>query len=506
MMSVRSIRAKRLLLNTSSGIILQAVTIICGFVLPRLILISYGSGVNGLVSSIGQFLSIISLLEFGVGAVVESALYKPLSKNDITKTSQIITSANKFFRIIGFVLFLYVLLLIAFYPQLINDKYDWMFTVLLIIALSITYFSQYFFGIVDGLLLNASQRGYIQNITKTATILVNTFVCVFLMVKGYSIQTVKFSTAIIFLFRPFVYRIYINRNYHINRHEKYKGEPIKQKWNGIAQHIASMILSNTDMVVLTTLSTLENVSIYSVYNQVINGLLLLITSITNGMGPLIGDMWARQEEKKLTEVFGWFEWITHTLTILIYGCCSTLILPFVYVYTAGIDDTEYIQPAFSLILIFANIMHSLRLPYNTMILAAGQYKQTQHNYIISATLNVIVSVISVKKWGLIGVAVGTLIAMAYQTTWMAYYDSINLVKWPLKRYLYQVMVDCVIFMIRFNVMSNIPVEVSSFIEWILLAVLMVSIWIVISTILNLIFFKDQIDRLLMKMKKIGGKL
>ena len=58
-----------------SSLTFQVLTILCGFVLPRMILGSFGSEVNGLVNSITQFLTIISFLEVGVGAVVQSALY-----------------------------------------------------------------------------------------------------------------------------------------------------------------------------------------------------------------------------------------------------------------------------------------------------------------------------------------------------------------------------------------------------------------------------------------------
>ena len=70
-------RKKKLIYNTISSLIFQVTTIVCGFILPRLILNAFGSNVNGLVNSITQFLGIISFLELGVGAVVQSALYKP---------------------------------------------------------------------------------------------------------------------------------------------------------------------------------------------------------------------------------------------------------------------------------------------------------------------------------------------------------------------------------------------------------------------------------------------
>ena len=53
-------RKKKLLLNSSLGLVKQLVLVICGFILPRYMLLYYGSDVNGLVSSITHFLGFIS--------------------------------------------------------------------------------------------------------------------------------------------------------------------------------------------------------------------------------------------------------------------------------------------------------------------------------------------------------------------------------------------------------------------------------------------------------------
>lgn len=42
----------------------------------------FGSELNGLVTSITQFLGFITLLEAGVGNVVQSSLYRPLAQKD----------------------------------------------------------------------------------------------------------------------------------------------------------------------------------------------------------------------------------------------------------------------------------------------------------------------------------------------------------------------------------------------------------------------------------------
>ena len=102
-------RKEKLLLNTISSLSFQITTIICGFILPRLILNSYGSEVNGLINSITQFLGIISFLELGVGAVIQSSLYKPLAVNDQEQVSKVVVSGQKFFSKLALILLIYVI-------------------------------------------------------------------------------------------------------------------------------------------------------------------------------------------------------------------------------------------------------------------------------------------------------------------------------------------------------------------------------------------------------------
>lgn len=434
-------RKKLLAKNTVASLLSQITALVCGFILPRLFLEYFGSEVNGLVNSITQFLGVISFLELGVGAVVQSSLYKPLAEGDKQQVSRVMVSADRFFRRLAQILLGYVLLLVTVYPLIANQSFGYLYTATLIAAISISSFSQYYFGIVNSLLLNADQRGYIQYNAQTITVVLNTVVCVFMIKLGGSVQLVKLTTSLIYLARPLALRIYVNRRYQIDWKIQYDGEPIQQKWNGVAQHIAAVVLDGTDTIVLTLLSTLSNVSIYSVYFMVIKGVKTLFLSMTNGIQSLLGELWARQELEELRKTFGWTEWCIHTGTTFVFSCTAALIVPFVRVYTAGINDANYIQPAFAILLTLANAMHCLRLPYNIMVLAAGHYKQTQKNYIVAATINIVLSVLTVKAWGLIGVAIGTFAAMAYQTVWLAIYDSKHFVSWPMKSVIKQFAVD-----------------------------------------------------------------
>lgn len=491
-------REKRLFYNTVSSLVFQLTTIICGFILPRLILNAFGSEVNGLVNSITQFLGVISFLELGVGAVVQSALYKPLAEKRQDDVSKIISSANKFFTRLGQILLIYVIALVIVYPQFAGKNFGFIYTATLIVTISISSFAQYFFGIVNRLLLTADQRGYIQYNAQTLAVVCNTAACFILIRVGCSIQIVKLTTSLIYLLQPFLIYLYVRHHYSIDRKIKYIKEPIPQKWNGIAQHVAAVILDGTDTIVLTLFATLSDVSIYSVYFLVVKGVKQLFMSMTNGITSLIGELWAKQEIKELNKTFSWTEWVIHTGTTFVFGLTAILIIPFVRVYTLGIHDANYIQPLFAALIVAANAGHCLRLPYNIIILAAGHYKQTQNNYIIAAILNIVVSVVTVKAWGLIGVAIGTLVAMGYQTVWMAVYDSRNLIKWPLRNFAKQIFVDGLTVIIGFFATRMIVMPEATYIEWVFLAVKTAIIWIVIVGVLNMVFYRDKMQSMIHK--------
>ncbi len=498
-------RTKKLALNTISSLTLQVVTIICGFILPRLILNSYGSDVNGLINSITQFLGVITLLDLGVGAVVQSTLYKPLAEKNHRRISEIYDSSKKFFTRLAMIFLAYVVVLMFIYPLIVSKQFNYSYTLILIAVISISNFGQYFFGIVNSLLLNADQKGYVQYTTRIITLILNTVACSVLIFFGCSIHVVKLTTSVIFLIRPLFLNWYVNKHYSIDRKVKYTEEPIKQKWNGMVQHFAAYVLGGTDNIVLTLFSTLSNVSIYSVYNTVILGVKNLFLSVTNGFQSLIGEMYAKKEIDKLRNFFSYVEWILHTGTTLFFGCTGILIVSFVRVYTNGINDADYIQPLFAVLITLANAGHCLRLPYNILILAAGHYKQTQNHYFVAMVLNIVISVVTVKLWGLVGVAIGTLVAMMYQTVWMAWYDSKNIISWPFKSFLKQIAVDGITVVLASLITFKIPLLSVTYISWFILALEVFAIWLVIAIVMNLIFYRKNVNSLLGKLKRKVSK-
>lgn len=489
-------RNKKLQLNTISSLLNQIITLVCGFILPRYILSYYGSTVNGLVSSVQQLLGLISFCELGVGAVVQSALYKPLADNDGMLTSKILISARKFFDKVGIILSVYVVLLAAFFPLSQRDDFDYISTMFLVLAMSISYFAQYFFGVRDQLLVNADQRSYIQLFYQSLTVIINTVLSVVIIKCGASIQIVKLITSLVYLIRPIGLAIYVKRNYKIDYSLKLTEEPIKQKWNGLAQHFATVVLQNTDTVVLTFFSTLINVSIYNVYNLVLTGVQKIVSSLTSGAQSLFGNLLARGEMELLGETFDCVEWLFHVVTVLAFTMTGVLIVPFVQIYTKKIIDANYIVPLFAALLTCATALYCLRSPYTITVLAAGHYKQTQNSAIIEMILNVVISIGLVFWLGLIGVAIGTMISVTYRTVYFALYLRKNILKRRFTLFVKHILVDIVTVVCMVAATFWIKLSAVNYFAWIIMALECGGICLAVLIIINLIFYRKTLKNVI----------
>ena len=462
-------RKNKFILNTVSSILNQFITIICGFVLPRNMLLFFGSEINGMVSSITQFLNFISFLQFGVGTVIHASWYRPLSDNNYQKISQIYVSAQKFFRKIALIFLLYTLFTIVFYTVFMDTKQNDIYISSLILVIAFSLFTQYFWGITNSLLLNADQKGYIPLMLSSIITLLNTIISLLLMYNGQSILIVKLGSTIVHLVNPIILSLYVNKCYKINKKIEFIGEPIRQKWNGFAQHVSAVIVDNTDIIVLTILSTLENVSIYSVYHMVVASMKNLIMSLTHGIQALFGNMLARGEIEKLKDVFNRFELFLSFIITFFYTCTSCLVVPFIEVYTQGVNDISYKEPYFAILLTIAYAIFGYRTIYYTLIKAAGHFKETQQSAIIEAILNLVISIVCVIHLGLIGVAIGTLIAMIYRTFYCVWYLSKNIIRRNIREFIFNMFVNMCIYVVSFQLSHFFELSIVTYFSWIILA-------------------------------------
>lgn len=408
-------KKKITLINTISSIILQFVTIISGFIIPRLLLETFGSEVNGLVSSLTQFLKYMDLFEGGLSSVILACLYKPLNEKDYKKTSAIISSTDRFYKRLSLFFVIYTVILGIVYPFIVKSKFSFAYISSLTLILSINLFCQYCFSITWRTLLRADKKIYYISMVQILVIVLNT-IGVAVGIKIFpNIHIIKIITATVYLLQPILFNTYVKKHYQIDKNAEPDKEALKQRWDGFGINIAAFMHNNTDVIILTLLSELKNVSIYSVYYLVTSGLKSLITSISAGIQPTLGHVYVGEDKEKLNNTFETYEFIIYSATFFLFVVGGLCITPFVQLYTSGVNDANYFRPILGWIMILAEFMFCLREPYVNMAYCANKFKEVSKYAYTEAILNIVLSIIFVIKFGIIGVAIGTLISMTYRT-------------------------------------------------------------------------------------------
>lgn len=407
-----------------------------GLILPRIIIGTFGSELNGMVSSITQFLSFISLLEGGLGAVVLAELYKPINDKDDNQIKSILCSSQKFFSKLAFIFVIYTVVLSIVYSYIFQTDYSFGFVCSLVYILSFTTLVQYLFAITFKLLLQAQQKIYIVNIVSTATVLINLILSVILIHIFPSIHLIKLCSAFAFLLQPIVFKFFVEKKFrNLKSNESKNNYIISNRWDGFAQNLAHFVNLNTDIVVITLFLSLADVSVYTVYLLPITALRSIISSMTNSYQSALGKYYAQGEKDLLKTNFEKFNRFNLSITIAMFGTCLILIVPFVSLYTQNIHDANYYQPIFAILITVANMFFCIREPFRFLVLAAGKFKETNFGAVMEVIINLALSLILITRYSLIGVAIGTLIAVVYRFVYLIVYLKKNVLQKRFRSYL-----------------------------------------------------------------------
>ena len=496
-------RGRKALYNTLFAIIQEVVSVLCAFILPRLILESFGSTYNGLTQSITQFLGMAVLLRAGIGGATRAALYKPLSEENINGISAIMNATAIHLRKISVIIGSCIVGFACIYPFFVLGEFNWLFTFTLFLIIGFSTFAETMFGISGLILLQADQKLYIYSIISIISIILNTAISALLINLGCSIHIVKMGSAFAFCLKPLLINIYIHHYYRIDKSITPDYSAIKQRWDAFFHQLANFVMSNTDIVVLTVFVPMKEVSVYSVYNLISTGIRRLVMNFTNGMEAGFGNMIASRETETVKKNFEMVQTMIFFIASIVYITSALLILEFVGVYTKGINDSNYIRPLFAYVLVASQFFLCIRQPYQLIVQAAGHYRQTRNGAILEPIINIIVSVVAVWWFGLVGVVCGTLAATIFRTIQYGVYVSKNLVEGCHLSLLKNLFISIIDIAVVIIIYQFIPLEsTSSYFEWVIHAIIAMAITSACTVGFMVVFQRTQFVMMIKKMYKI----
>ncbi|MGQ7372142.1 lipopolysaccharide biosynthesis protein [Streptococcus suis] len=422
-------RTKLALKNTIASLILQVITAISGLIIPRFFTTQYGSAVNGLVSSISQFILYMGLVEAGISAAATVSLYKPLVEKRFSEISEVLSAAKLFYRRSGMMYLILLAGLLIFYPKMVASKtINIPFIQMMIIVLAANSVIDYFILGKYRVLLLADQRSYIISIAQVIGVILTTISSIILIQINANAIIVKAVAAIVYLLRTLYLVWFVNRNYkYLDLSMPPKKEAFSQRKNVLLHQIAGMICNNTDIIVLTIFlgnRGLVLASIYSLYNLVAYAVTNLFESLSLGVRSSFGHLISEKDNKRLNEVYGIFEFTYLILLFAVYTCMGLLLQPFIELYTKNYSDAElYSSMVYVVLFTLIGLVQNFRIPGSTIHVAAGHFKETQSAAIIEATINLVFSLTLVPTFGIAGVLIGTLMSYIYRTSYTIWYTN-----------------------------------------------------------------------------------
>lgn len=404
-------RIKSSVKNTVAALFSNLITIVIGIVAQtyfiKLLGVEY-LGLNGLFTNI---ISMLGIVELGIGSAITYNLYKPIANKDEETIQSLLHFYKKAYRIIATIIILISIIIIPFLPNLVGKitikTNIYIIYMLFVIDIVCSYFLSYKRG-----MLYADQQGYIINLVHVlCLIILNILQILFLYItKNYYLYLIiKITMRII---ENIIITIIINYRYSFLREKSIKPleknikNDIISKVKALFFHkIAGFVISGTDNIIISKYLGIITVGLYSNYYLIINSIQTVFNQTLVALTPSIGNLLTENQSKKNYDIFKkirflnfWFSTFTAVSLMLIMDSFITIWL-----------GKKYMLSKMVLLMLVINyFIQTMRNSYSIFKEAAGIFYEDRFVPIIESALNVLASIILLKYFGLAGVFMGTI--------------------------------------------------------------------------------------------------
>ena len=401
----------------------QIITIALGLILPRLWIVSYGSEVNGLLSSLSQFLVYLGLFEAGIGTATLQALFKPISQKNWDEVSGVLSATHKYYKRTGRWYFLGLLAMSLLYPVISNSSLSYATVFGAVFFSGIGNVVSFYFQGKYVFLLSADGKSYITKILSTVSFIANSFLKVILIPLNVNIVIILAAGFIVQCIPAFYTLWYVKKHYpDVRIDARPNDEALSQKNYVLVHQISSLIFRNTDVLILTTLCDLKIVSVYSMFKLIITQVEQILQIPFDSVNFALGQLYQTDKSKFIRQI-DVAESLNGAAYYSIFSVTLFLFLPFMRLYTKGVTDVNYIDPWLAILFILIALFTCIRIPMLQTIMYAGHFKSTLKASIIESVINLVVSISGAIILGIYGVLLGTVAALLYRTNDIIIYSN-----------------------------------------------------------------------------------
>ncbi len=502
---------KKVFNNVIFSILSQVITIALGIVIPRMFLVSFGSEMNGLLTSVTQIYTYMALLESGVGAVTLQELYKPVAENDYSSLNSVLSATNHYYKKIGTIYLALIFVLSLGYPLVLDTSIPF-WTVSIIVFLSgITGALSFFVTAKYNLLLQAEGKNYILTNVSLIIHIAISVSKIILIAVGVNILVIQAMYAVLNTMRIVYIALYIRKNYKwIDLSVKPDFSAISQRGSAFILQICDLIFRNTDVLILTFTRTcgLKVVSVYTMYQMLYGMIQTAINTFSTGIHFVLGQTFNTDREKYI-KYHDMYEVFHMAITFSLYTIAYLFITPFLKLYTQGVTDINYIDKWIPLLFITTFFLSVGRGASAQLINFAKHFKKTQWRSVLEASINIAVSIPCAYFFGIYGVLFGTIAALIYRTNDMIIYANHKILNRSCLPTYKRWIVNFIVFIAIDRATKFITLDLSNYFNIILWAaiacIVIVPIYFVVAAVTNYKVYlnaKDMILDIISKKRRI----
>lgn len=404
--------------NSAYGMVNKVFALVLSFVSRTIFIKMLGAeylGVNGLYSNI---LSLLSLSELGIGSVLTFSLYEPIAKGDVEKTSELLNFYKNVYRAIAFVVLAVGLILIPFLKYIVNSSFsekDVCIYYLFYLANSVaSYFSVY-----KSTLIKAKQEYYIVENIATASKYAIAIAQILALLIWRNFLVYLAIMVLGTIFQNIIISITANKRYKIR---KYKNEILVYGKKDIINNVKStflykigqVIINYTDNILISILLGTIVVGYYSNYSMIVSQITGIIGILNTALIASLGNMATEKNAETSNKVFRNLVFMYHVLTTF---CSICFIMVFNDFITIWIGEENLLGLSAVVAITINFYIQNIINPVWMYREAYGLFNEMKYIMLLTAIVNIVLSVILAIKFGVAGIILATGIARLMTTVW-----------------------------------------------------------------------------------------
>lgn len=476
------------------GMILIMIT---NLILIRLILINYGSDANGILSTVTQTVTLLTLIEAGMTLAINVSLYKPYINEDKEKLEAILLAATRVFYLVGIIFLIIGILFSVVYPFFVKSEIP-MSTITLIYLFNIIPMAiNYGLTTKYRIMLQVAQKEYIVNIiTHSCNLL--TFIANFLVIfLGGSLIHLCISTMVVGIIRCLLIYIPYKKYFsHINtKYSKPDYTAIKGSWDVLFQRITSAIYSAMPIIFISVFVNTSMASVYMVYASVFSIIKQATYSFIHAPQQGFGHLLAEKGSRYLIRPFNEYQLIVVIVLNCLLATATVLILPFIELYTSGITDVEYYNWNLVIIFILITCLEIIHVPSGILINLSRNFRASRNIQIVACLSMIIFGYIGGTMMGMIGILIGKLICNIVLVLLEIWYAHRFVLKIKTTWYIKILTLNVCVFLLCFITNNYINMTIVNYADFIMAGSVYLLITCILVFAVNYLFYKSELNNI-----------